>query len=227
VFSRALGLYLIAGQHLPYQRTARLLSDWLDAPLSTGTLAGFIEDAAAELDEFLDTVHAGLTCSPLVHFDETGARAGGRTRWLHCASTERLTFYALHDRRGTEGIDHCGVMPNYKGIAVHDGWPQYRAYEGVTHALCNAHHLRELLAVIEQDADGQSWAVQAGRLLRGLHDHVQAAKDAGDPACWPASHQQRRSGRGHRDCWFPSQAGLGPIDLWLAARPVLGPSSRK
>ena len=176
---RALGLYLIAGQHLPYQRTARLLSDWLGAPLSTGTLAGFIEDAAEDLDAFLDLVHAQLIGSPLVHFDETGARAGGRTRWLHCASTESLTFYALHDRRGTEGIDHCGVMPNYTGIAVHDGWPQYRAYDGVTHALCNAHHLRELLAVIEQDADGQSWAVHADRLLRRLNDKTQAAKVAG------------------------------------------------
>lgn len=192
---RALGLYLIAGQHLPYQRTARLLSDWLGAPLSTGTLAGFVNDAAEDLDGFLDVVHAALVDSPLVHFDETGARAGGRTRWLHCASTKTLTFYALHDRRGTEGIDHCGVMPNYKGIAVHDGWPQYRAYEGVTHALCNAHHLRELLAVIEQDADSQSWAVLADRLLRRLDDKVRDAK-AGGLQALPA-----RTLAGYRAAW--------------------------
>jgi len=82
-------------------------------------------------------------------------------------------------------------MPNYSGIAVHDGWPQYRAYDGVTHALCNAHHLRELLAVIEQDADGQSWAVHADRLLRRLNDKTQAAKVAGKQSLpngrWPAT----------------------------------------
>ena len=94
-----------------------------------------------------------IVASPVVHFDETGARVAGRGRWLHCASTKTLTFYALHDRRGTEGIDHAGVMPNYRGVSVHDGWPQYRAYPAATHALCNAHHLRELLAIIEQHGD--------------------------------------------------------------------------
>jgi transposase len=177
---RALAIYLIAAQHLPYQRTAQLLADWLGAPLSPATLMGFVKDGADDLDEFLDRVHEQIIDSPVVHFDETGARAGGRLRWLHCASTETLTFYALHDRRGTEGIDHTGVMPRFRGIAVHDGWPQYRAYESAIHALCNAHHLRELLAIIEQNADGQSWASRLDALLRALHEEVKAAKAAGE-----------------------------------------------
>jgi transposase len=192
---RALGLYLIAAQHLPYQRTARLLSDWLAAPLSTGTLAAFVKDAAEDLDGFLDMVHNQLVASPLVHFDETGARVQGRTRWLHCASTETLTFYALHDRRGTEGIDHCAVMPNFTGIAVHDGWPQYRKYDQATHALCNAHHLRELLAIIEQDAQDQSWAVKADRLLRRLNDRVRDAKAQGQQSL------PQRTLAGYRAAW--------------------------
>jgi transposase len=176
---RALAIYLIAAQHLPYQRAAQLLADWLGAPLSPATLVGFVKDGADDLDEFLGRVHEQIIDSPVVHFDETGARAGGRGRWLHCASTNTLTFYALHDRRGTEGIDHTGVMPRFRGIAVHDGWPQYRAYEHATHALCNAHHLRELLAIIEQHPDEQSWAAQMDALLRALHEQVKATKAAG------------------------------------------------
>ena len=173
---RALGVYLIAAQHLPYQRAAQLMADWLGAPLSPATLVAFVKDGAEDLDEFLDRVHEQIINSPVVHFDETGARAGGRGRWLHCASTETLTFYALHDRRGTEGIDHTGVMPRFRGIAVHDGWPQYRTYEHAIHALCNAHHLRELLAIIEQHPDEQSWASQIDALLRALHEEVKSAK---------------------------------------------------
>ncbi len=194
---RALGIYLIAVQHLPYQRAARLLSDWLGAPLSPATLVAFVADGAEDLDEFLDVVHKQIIASPVAHFDETGARVAGRGRWLHCASTETLTFYALHDRRGTEGIDHTGVMPRFRGIAVHDGWPQYRSYTDVTHALCNAHHLRELLAVIEQHPETQSWARQIDALLRALHEEVKAAKTAGedwlDPsvlASYRAAYQQ-------------------------------------
>ena len=182
---RALGIYLIAAQHLPYKRAAGLLADWLGAPLSPGTLMAFVKDGADDLNVFLDRVHEQITCSPVVHFDETGVRAGGRGRWLHSSSTEALTFYALHDRRGTEGIDHAGVLPNFRGIAVHDGWPQYRAYTSAIHALCNAHHLRELLAIIEGDPEGQSWAAKTDMLLRALHATVEEAKAVGEQSLDP------------------------------------------
>jgi transposase len=80
---RALGIYLTAAQHLPYKRAAGLLSDWLGAPLSTGTLVAFVKDGAGDLGAFLDRVHEQIIDSPVVHFDETGVRAGGRGRWLH------------------------------------------------------------------------------------------------------------------------------------------------
>jgi transposase len=182
---RALGVYLIAAQHLPYKRAAGLLSDWLGAPLSPGTLMAFVKDGAEDLGVFLDRVHEQITDSPVVHFDETGVRAAGRGRWLHSSSTNTLTFYALHDRRGTEGIDHAGVLPHFQGIAVHDGWPQYRAYTNAIHALCNAHHLRELLAIIEQDPEGQSWAAKIDMLLRVLHATVQEAKTVGEQSLDP------------------------------------------
>jgi transposase len=177
---RALGIYLIAAQHLPYKRAAGLLADWLGAPLSPGTLMAFIKDGADDLGAFLDRVHEQISDSPVVHFDETGVRAGGRGRWLHSSSTKTLTFYALHDRRGTEGIDHAGVLPHFQGIAVHDGWPQYRAYTSATHALCNAHHLRELLAIIEQDPERQSWAAKIDMLLRALHATVEETRTVGE-----------------------------------------------
>jgi transposase len=182
---RALGIYLIAAQHLPYKRAAGLLADWLGAPLSPGTLMAFVKDGADDLGAFLDRVHEQITCSPVVHFDETGVRAGGRGRWLHSSSTKMLTFYALHDRRGRKGIDHAGVLPHFQGVAVHDGWPQYRVYTSATHALCNAHHLRELLAVIEADPERQSWAVKIDVLLRALHATVENAKAIGEQSLDP------------------------------------------
>lgn len=177
---RALGIYLIARQHLPYERTAELFEDWLGAPISTGTLAAFVARGAEDLQGFLDEVHRQLITAPVAHFDETGARVDSRLRWLFAASTDRLTLYALHDRRGKDGIEHAGVLPHFAGVAVHDGFKPYRRYTGARHALCNAHHLRELLAVIEQDpAHEQTWARQMDRLLRDLQLAVAAAKDHG------------------------------------------------
>jgi transposase len=196
---RALGLYLVSFQHLPYARAAQLLSDWIGAPISTGTLAAFIAQGAEDLQPFLDEVHAQITAAPVAHFDETGARAQGRLRWLFCASTDKATFYWLHDKRGFDGLDHAGVLPHFTGIAVHDGFKPYRRYTHAQHALCNVHHLRELLGIIEQHPDDpqQSWAVRMDRLLRDLHATVQRARasgqdwlDPGELAGYRAAYEQ-------------------------------------
>ena len=196
---RALGLYLVSYQHLPYVRAAQLLSDWIGAPVSTGTLAAFIARGAEDLGPFLDEVHARITAAPVAHFDETGARAQGLLRWLFCACTEEATSYSLHDKRGFDGLDHAGVLPRFTGVAVHDGFKPYRNYTNVQHALCNIHHLRELLGVIEQQPDDpqQLWAVRMDRLLRDLHAAVQRTRASGqdwlDPdelAGYRAAYQQ-------------------------------------
>ena len=177
---RALAMYLIARQHLPYERTAELFEDWFGASISTGTLATFVARGAEDLQPFLDEVHRQLITAPVAHFDETGARVQGRLRWLFAASTERLTFYALHDKRGNDGIDHTGVLPHFTGVAVHDGFKPYWRYELARHALCNAHHLRELFAIIEQTPDDQQlWARRMDQLLRDLQLAVNTANQAG------------------------------------------------
>jgi transposase len=195
---RALGIYLIARQHLPYHRAAELLYDWFSTGVSTGTLATFIAQGAADLEPFRDEVHRQICSSEVVHFDETGARVAGRTRWLHAASTSRATCFAIHDSRGVQGINHAGVLPNFTGVAIHDGYHCYRTYPQATHALCNAHHLRDLLGVIEADEhQNQTWARQMDGLLRTLSTTVQKAKRDGhsslDPlqlAGYHAAYQQ-------------------------------------
>jgi transposase len=196
---RALAIYLIARQHLPYARTAELFADWLGAPVSTGTLASYIAKGAGDLHGFLHEVHRQLIGAPVAHFDETGARVQGRLRWLFSASTDRLTFYALHDKRGFDGLDHAGVLPSFTGVAVHDGFKPYRHYSQAQHALCNVHHLRELLGIIEQHPDDpkQAWAVHMDRLLRDLHSAVGHARahgedrlDPGELAGYRANYEQ-------------------------------------
>jgi transposase len=179
---RALALYLICFQHLPYQRAARLMADWLGAPVSTGTLRAIVERSGGDLDRFQGIVRERLIGSAVTHFDETGARAEGALRWVHSASTDRFTLYRLHDRRGEDGIEHLGVLGSFEGIAVHDGWATYRNYEEATHALCNVHHLRELLGAIERDPDTQTWAKEMDALLREIKAAVDQARAAGQRA---------------------------------------------
>ncbi|MEX1164278.1 MAG: IS66 family transposase [Nitriliruptor sp.] len=181
---RGLAVYLLAYQHLPYDRAAQLLSDVLAAPVSVGTLASIMSEATGRVTPFLDAVRTRLAAAGVAHFDETGARVAGRLHWVHSASTDRWTLYTVHPKRGVEAMDAAGVLANFVGIAVHDGWRPYRRYPGLAHGLCNAHHLRELTAAAEQP--GQGWAIDMATVLCDALAAVDAAKTGGavrlDPA---------------------------------------------
>ena len=173
---RALGVYMVVFQHLPYDRACRFLADLLHAEISTGTLCTWVAQAAAGLTDFDEQLRTLLSEQPVAHFDESGLRIAERLRWVHSASTETLTRYTVHDKRGTEAMDDAGVLPKFRGIAVHDGYASYRSYTKATHALCGPHHLRELIAAQEA---GAAWASGMGCLLLDTKDAVDQAKKAG------------------------------------------------
>jgi transposase len=111
-----------------------------------------------------------VAAAPIKHMDETGFRIGGKTQWLHIASTIWLTFYRVSPKRGS-------LMENVLGIVVHDHWKPYYTLKGVLHALCNAHHLRELKALVE--IEKEDWARKMQRLLRRACHATNLAREQG------------------------------------------------
>jgi len=173
---RSLAAYLAVHQHLPFDRMAQLFRDVLGQEVSVGALAQMVAEAADATGPFLDHVRVLLREADAVHFDETGGRAAGRLHWVHSASTALLTLLDCHRRRGTLAMDDLGVIGEMTGIAIHDGWRPYRRYD-VAHALCNAHHLRELQAIgVVWD---QGWANDLAALLIDAKTAVEAAQAQG------------------------------------------------
>ncbi len=177
---RAYVCYLVTRQHLPVARVAELLRDTYGAPVATGTIVSMVQEGAAMLEEFLAQVKDLLRGSEVAHADETGLRVHAHLQWVHAVSTGDLTLYHLDTERGTDAMDAMGVIEHLRGVLVHDGWAPYRAYENLTHQLCNAHHLRELEAA--GGTDGQSWAKDMAALLSDTWQLVLGAKAAGQQA---------------------------------------------
>jgi transposase len=173
---KALGVYLLDFQLLPYQRIVGLFADLFAVSTSAGTLFAWQQRAAERLGGVLDCIRQAIRRAPVAHFDETGAHLNGKLHWLHSASTPRLTYYEWHPCRGKAGMDKAGILSQLGGIAVHDGWSAYRYYPCL-HALCNAHHLRELTALLEQDA--QEWAGKMRSLLIEIKQAVERAQEQG------------------------------------------------
>ena len=175
---RAAVAYLHGQQHLPVQRTAQALADLVGAEVAAGTVAAILAECADGLDGFIDAVRSQLAAAPVAHFDETGARVAGRLHWLHSASTDRLSLFTVHPRRGRQAMDAAGVLPGFGGVAVHDGWSPYTCYQQATHARCNAHHLRELAGVAALPGQ-RAWATGMAALLIEAKWAVQRAVATG------------------------------------------------
>lgn len=165
-------VYLLHGQFLPEKRLAALMVDLFGVQLSTATIAAMSQNCAARFESFATAIYARIAAAAVKHLDETGLRIGGKTQWLHIAATVLLTFYRIASKRG--------AMPeNLTGIALHDHWKPYYTLEGIRHALCNAHHLRELKALVE--IEKEDWARKMQRLLRLACHATNLARERGKP----------------------------------------------
>ena len=171
-----LGFYLQAYQLLPYGRAAGLIGDLFGQTPSQGTLARALEQAHAHLEPVEQQIHEGLRSSPSVHFDETGLRITSMRQWVHSAGTATLTLYRAHAKRGREAIDAMGVLPGYEGVSIHDAYTSYLSYPG-RHALCNAHLLRDLVAVEEETQ--AAWAAPMRELLLEIKAAATQARASG------------------------------------------------
>jgi transposase len=167
-------VYLSQFQLIPYKRIEDCFREEFGIPLSAATLHNFNQEAFARLEGFAALAREALVNSPLLHVDETGVNINGKRQWLHVTSNRSWTYYEVHDNRGSEAMDAIGILARFKGILCHDHWKAYFCYTDCLHALCNAHHLRELLAAFEQE--GQRWAK---RMRKCLLDAAEAVEKAG------------------------------------------------
>ena len=174
---KAWASYLTHQHFIPLERTTQIFADLLGHRISEATVL----KAGAELDRGVspatEAIKAQLKSSEVLHLDESGLRVLEKLHWLHVTATDRLTHYEVHGKRGQVAMDAIGLLEDFPGRAVHDHWKPYFHYD-CDHALCNAHHLRELHYIEKQYQ--QPWASQMAQLLRSIKKTVEETKETAD-----------------------------------------------
>jgi transposase len=175
---RAQMVYFNIYHFVPLERTAEIISELYQQPVSEGTVFAAAIELAEQVAPSNEQIKEYLveTEKP-AHFDETGARGNGHLEWLHSASTEQVTYYAIHPKRGSEAMDAIDILPRRTGWSIHDAWQPYLKYTEAQHGLCNAHLVRELVFLIERHA--QKWAKDFLALLLNMKQKVDSAKSQG------------------------------------------------
>lgn len=149
------------------KRTHEILSGVFNIPIATGTISSMVKRCADSLSETVGKIKDKMIGSALGHFDETGTRVDKKLWWFHDASNCEYTYLDISPKRGNAGMEQCSVLPEFKGIAMHDCWASYWNYPDIQHAVCCAHLLRELTGIDENHPE-QKWASAFIDLLLGM-----------------------------------------------------------
>jgi len=165
---------------------SRLAHDVFGAPVSEGTLWNLTMRCHDALATVTEAIKKALIDSPVLHTDETSCRLGKRRFWMHTYCTDQLTHYAFHQKRGKVAMQEIGVLPDYKGCAVHDGLQDYFSFHNCRHGLCGVHLLRDLIFVHEQFGTSGTWAKGMIDLFLEMKSAAQSAREQGLSAVPPA-----------------------------------------
>jgi transposase len=175
---QALMAYFAHQHFIPVDRVCQIFEDVFGVAISPGTCSNVDEKLFRQLESFECSLKAYLLAAKVLHFDETGMRCEKKLRWVHVASSQLATFYTIHAKRGQEAMDEAGILPQFQGTGIHDHWFPYFAYEQITHGLCNAHHLRELTFIHEQEKE--DWAKRMKDLLIFAKNEVERHLEKGN-----------------------------------------------
>lgn len=176
---KALLVYLNGQQFVPLERVTEFSEAVFGHAVSEGTIVeanAQVAEAVAPVNERVKS-YLAETQTP-VCFDESGLRVNERLNWVHSASTANATSYHIDSKRGRDGIDRAGILPDRKGPSVHDDWAPYYTYTKTQHASCNAHHLRELAFL--QERYPQAWEGELAQHLVAIKQAVAEAAARGE-----------------------------------------------
>ena len=152
---------------LSFGKIGQLFADLYGYELNEATSQTMVQRTSDRMP--MEVIKAGVTASKVVNFDETGIKENGELKWLHNASTDKLTYQFVHQKRGKEAMtSEKSVLPKFLGIAVHDCWASYFGLSQMQHAVCNAHILRELTGVIENSES--KWGEKMKELLLKMYE---------------------------------------------------------
>jgi transposase len=184
---KALAVYLIVQQLLPVQRTQRIFKDMLNIELSQATLQSYTVVGYHGLETTENGIKNQIVSAEVAHADETGCDVDKGLSWIHSLGTLEYTWYGFDKHRGKDALTVAELIERFDGRLMHDGWKNYLHYV-CKHALCNAHHLRELVFIDEHLKE--KWAKDMKKLLLEIKETVESAYNKGKNSL-PRPQQQR------------------------------------
>jgi transposase len=166
---KSLAVYLNSDFKIPFQKISVLFKDLYGYSFNQATALNANQRAFECLEPIENQIKEQITMAKVAHADETGIRCNGVLQWLHVTSSNLFTYFFIHQKRGGLAIESAkSILQDCKNYLMHDCWSPYFNLPKATHLVCNAHLIRELQALIEQDSH---WASSMQKFLLELFEN--------------------------------------------------------
>jgi hypothetical protein len=179
--TKALAAMLNVEYAMPLGKIGQFVFDMTDGrvSLSDGSIVNACKELCAKVMPSLESIKAKLFLNKVLHKDETGVKIKGKQQWMHTLATKDLAYYHCDEKRGNEADKRMGVLAGYGRVLVHDHLKGLYSWK-CTHAECNAHLLRYLIGIIENEPEYASYAKRMKKLLLDANTKRKEAKLRGE-----------------------------------------------
>ena len=168
--------------HLPLYRQHQKLQR-SGITVSRSTLTNYVHRAALLLKPIYEAILRSILQSKVLAMDETPVKAGRKKKgkmqqawyWPLLGDQDEIAFH-FSASRARKVVD--GLLQDFQGTLITDGYPVYRAYtkdnENVIHAQCWMHARRYF---INAEKEEPALVAHALDFIRTLYQHDKAIKD--------------------------------------------------
>ena len=151
---------------LSHRKIGEIFADLYGYQLNEATIQEMLQRTSEVMP--IEEIKSEVSEAEVINVDETSLRENGIKKWLHTVSSKSWTYQFIHRKRGREAMgDEKSVLPKYRGVAVHDCLESYFGFTEMKHAICEAHILRELTGIIENNQSRWGWRMK--RLLLRIY----------------------------------------------------------
>ena len=162
---------LLKGGIVSVNRVSLIINSLLKLNISEGYICKLARQLGEMCEDFSKKVTSLFQFFAIIGWDDTVVRANGKNICFRTYVTNFISLYTAHDQKNLQGLIDDGILTSLTVLnrVIHDhNTVNYNEIFNFLNAECNAHLLRDLLRVYENNKDRAEWTLELKNTISEL-----------------------------------------------------------
>lgn len=162
---------LLKGGIVSVKRVSLIINSLLKLNISEGYICKLARQLGEMCEDFSKKVTSLFQFFAIIGWDDTVVRANGKNICFRTYVTNFVSLYTAHDQKNLQGLIDDGILTSLTVLnrVIHDhNTVNYNEIFNFLNAECNAHLLRDLLRVYENNKDRAEWTLELKNTISEL-----------------------------------------------------------